>query len=117
MTADEASKFFGGLSRRVVYSCNWWDWNLKGTKYGDIAVTETKEFPENNTLPGETCWTLEDSWFWFKGTKTKNASEIIPVIRNANSRNANFLLNVGPDTSGKFAEESVEELRVIGKSR
>jgi alpha-L-fucosidase len=114
MTTDAAMKFFNGLKRRVLVSANWWDWNKKGTPYADIAITETKEFPEDNEFPGETCWTIEDSWFWFAGTRTKNASDIIPVIKNANSRNANFLLNAGPDIHGNLKAESVAMLKEIG---
>src|SRR5690606_5948485 len=113
----EAIKFYEGLRKRVLVSANWWDWAKKGTPFVDIAVTEMREFPENNITPGETCWTLEDSWFWSKGTKTRKASEIVTLIKNANSRNANFLLNAGPDINGRFSETSIEALKEIGRLR
>ncbi len=114
LPAEEAIKFYDGMHKRVLVSANWWDWAKKGTPYADIAVTEMREFQESNTTPGETCWTLEDSWFWSKGTKTKKASEVVPLINNANSRNANFLLNAGPDINGRFSESSIEALKDIG---
>ena len=117
LPAEEVIKFYDGMRNRVLVSANWWDWAKKGTPYADIAVTEMREFPENNTAPGETCWTLEDSWFRSKGTKTKKATDIIPLINNANSRNANFLLNAGPDINGRFSEASIEALKEIGKIR
>ena len=117
MPAEEAIKFYDGMGKGVLASANWWDWDKKGTPYADIAVTEMREFPENNIVPGETCWTLEDSWFWSKGTKTRKASEIVPLINNANSRNANFLLNAGPDYNGRLSEASIQSLKEIGKLR
>jgi len=42
---------------------------------------------------------------------------IIPLINNANSRNANFLLNAGPELNGRLSEASTEALKEIGKLR
>ena len=86
----------------------------KGLPYLDIAVTETLHFPATNAAPGETCWCLEKSWF-SDGTGPKSAEEIVTQLRIANSRNANFLLNVGPDKQGKLHEASVTVLREIGQ--
>jgi len=86
-----------GIRPGVIASANWWDWSKKGQPYLDIAVTETKHFPEGNKTPGETCWCLEQSWFWNKRFRPKKARDIVRQIEIANSRNANFLLNVAPD--------------------
>lgn len=99
----------------VIISANWWDWNKKGQPYADIAVTETKHFPEGNTLVGETCWTLEKSWFWQYDFRPKSAQEIVCQINTANNRNSNFLLNVAPDKQGNFSKESIKVLAEIGK--
>ena len=37
------------------------------------------------------------------------------IRRTANSRNANFLLNVGPDKQGKFQDASVKVLTEVGE--
>ena len=115
--SEEILSFYKGLSPKILASANWWDWAKKGTPYADIAVTEVREFPEDNKYPGETCWTLEKSWFWSEDTQPKSAGEIVPLIIKANNRNANFLLNVGPDKNGNFMESSVQTLKEIGMLR
>ena len=117
MPAEEILNYLKGIRPHILASANWWDWSKKGTPYADIAVTEMREFPEDNMAPGETCWTLEKSWFWSKETHTRSAGEIVPLIVNANNRNANFLLNVGPDQNGNFMESSIKTLKEIGKFR
>jgi alpha-L-fucosidase len=117
MPAEEVLSYYKGIRPGILASANWWDWAKKGTPYADIAVTEVREFPEDNKYPGETCWTLEKSWFWSEDTHPKSAGEIVPLIINANNRNANFLLNVGPDKNGNFMESSIQTLKEIGKLR
>ncbi len=114
MPAEDAAAFFREIKPGVIFSGNWWDWGKKGEPYGDIAITETKHFPEGSKLIGETCWTLEEKWFWDKGYQPKPAVEIVEQLRIANSRNANFLLNVAPDRQGKFEPESIKVLKEIG---
>ena len=115
MTSEEALDFFRTIRPGVLISANWWDWSKKGTPFVDIAVKEMKPFPETNTAPGETCWCLEQSWFWKTGASPKTAGEVVDLITTANSRNSNFLLNVGPDQQGRFEKSSVKVLAEIGK--
>ncbi|UCG49130.1 MAG: alpha-L-fucosidase, partial [Phycisphaerales bacterium] len=65
--------------------------------------------------PGETCWSLEQKWFWNEGARPKTAKRVINLITTANSRNSNFLLNVGPDTNGRIIESSIKTLAEIGE--
>lgn len=67
----------------------------------------------NNKTVGETCWCLERKWF-HSGGPTKDAVNIVQELQTANSRNANFLLNVGPDKQGKIHPDSIEILAEIG---
>jgi alpha-L-fucosidase len=116
MAADEILPFFRSVRPGILLSANWWDWSKKGTPYADISVTEMRHFPESNSAPGETCWHLEQSWFWNNQFKSNiSASEVIKHISMANSRNANFLLNVGPDRNGNIIESSINTLKEIGK--
>lgn len=118
MTSDEANAFFRSLRPGVIASGNWWDWGKKGMAFADIAVTETRHFPEDNTAPGETCWKLEDKWFWEEGFKTAiTAEQIAREIKTAHTRNANFLLNVGPDKQGRILDSSLKTLAEIPKLR
>jgi alpha-L-fucosidase len=117
MPAEKASKFLKGVRPDVVASGNWWDWKKKGLPYLDIVVSETRHLGTrhmNNKTTGETCWCLERKWF-YTGSGPKKAEDIVAQIEKANSRNANFLLNVGPDKQGKIAEASVKALAEIGK--
>jgi alpha-L-fucosidase len=115
MTSKEALDYFRSIRPGVLLSANWWDWSKKGTPFVDIAVKEMKPFPETNTAPGETCWCLEQSWFWKSGASPKTASEVVDLITTANRRNSNFLLNVGPNQQGRFEESSIRVLAEIGK--
>lgn len=117
MAADEILTFLRNIRPDILASANWWDWSKKGTPYADIAVTETRHFKEDNMIAGETCWCLEQSWFWGEGATAKSAEEIVPQLIKANSRNANFLLNVGPDRKGNIIESSIVTLKEIGKLR
>lgn len=115
MPAEEALAWFRSMRPDFITSANWWDWNVKGAPYADIAVKEMQHFPETNTAPGETCWCLERSWFWSDGTRPKTAKEVLDLMATVNSRNSNFLLNVGPNKQGRFEEASVKVLTEVGK--
>jgi alpha-L-fucosidase len=115
MAADQILDYLRDINPKIITSANWWDWSKKGMPYLDIAVTETRHFTEGNKIPGETCWCLEQQWFWSNGFHSKSADQIVPEIIKANSRSANFLLNVGPDQNGNIEESSIKTLTEIGK--
>lgn len=116
MPAAEANAFFRGLGRDVLGVANWWDWKKKGMPFLDIAVKETKEFPEDNQYPSETCWKLEPGWFWKEGDRpVVTAPEIVALLNRANNRRSNFLLNVGPNQQGKFEPASIAVLAEVGR--
>lgn len=115
MAADEILPYIKSIRPDIIASANWWDWSKKGTPYADIAVTEMRHFPEDNSAAGETCWQLEQKWFWGKDFYSTSAEEILTHMIKANGRNANFLLNVGPDQNGNIIESSKKALEEIGK--
>ena len=115
MPAAEARAFIRSLRPDIIASSNWWSWGKKGTPFVDIAVKECRHFPETNKAPGETCWKLEQKWFWGKGTRSGSAKGAMGNMARAHSRNSNFLLNVGPDRNGKIVESSIKTLAEIGK--
>jgi alpha-L-fucosidase len=118
MSAEDANKFLKGVRPEVIACGNWWDWGKKGSAYLDLPVTETRHARERQKEyrypAAETCWCLERKWF-YTGPGAKSARNIVPHIITANSRNSNFLLNVGPDKEGKIPESSVKTLTEIGK--
>jgi alpha-L-fucosidase len=113
MTAEQAKTFFRGLRPDIIASSNWWDWGKKGTPFTDIAVKELRHFPEDNAVPGETCWKLEQGWFWQEGFKSAAAPVILGHMEKAHARNSNFLLNVGPDRQGRIVDSSIKALAEI----
>jgi alpha-L-fucosidase len=114
MSPEEAKAWVRSLDPDLIASGNWWDWGKKGKPYLDISVTETRHFPEDNTHPGETCWKLEQKWFWNEGFRTtRRAEPLAKQIKAAHDRNANFLLNVGPDPQGRILDSSVKVLSEI----
>lgn len=117
MSAEKASAFIRELRPGIIASANWWDLGKKGQPYLDLAVTEGNHFPDGNKVPGETCWKLEQGWFWNNSFQPRTAQDTVLLITKANARNANFLLNVAPDKQGHFTAASVKVLAEIGKLR
>ncbi len=115
MPAEEILPVIRGVRPNVLASSNWWSWGKKGTPFVDIAVKELRHFPEENKAPGETCWKLEQKWFWQKGFRAGSARGVMSNMAKAHSRNSNFLLNVGPDRNGRIIESSIKTLAEVGK--
>ena len=64
----------------------------------------------------ETCKTLNKSWGYdIKDENWKSVPEIIRILLATAGRNANLLLNVGPQPDGCIPEESVVRLAEMGK--
>ena len=85
-----------------------------------------KDLPGENTtgfggasvsaLPLETCETMNNSWgFNITDRSYKSVPQLVHYLVNAASRNANFLLNVGPMPNGEIQQEFVDTLKAIGK--
>jgi len=67
-------------------------------------------------LPLETCETMNNSWgFNIKDNNYKSVNTLVHYIVNAAGRNANFLLNVGPQPNGIIQQEFQDTLKEIGK--
>lgn len=116
MPAEEMLQFIRSVRPNVIASSNWFSWGKKGTPYLDIAVTEKKDFPADNVAPGETCAHLQGGWFWSEGSHPVGSTEgIVKRINLVNSRHANFLLNVAPDTKGNFPADCIKRLADVGK--
>jgi len=115
--AEEILTHIRSIRPNVIASSNWWSWGKKGTPYVDIAVKELRHFPEENTAPGETCFKLEQKWFWYEGFRAGSAKGVMGNMATAHGRNSNFLLNVGPDRKGKIIESSLKTLAEVGKLR
>ncbi len=66
-------------------------------------------------LPLETCETMNNSWgFNIKDSNYKTVPQLIHYIVNSAGRNANFLLNVGPQPNGVIQQEFRDSLAQVG---
>ncbi len=77
--------------------------------------------PVGNIRPSEVCDTItaNGSWFWHPDSeqKMRSAEEIVAVLRKCNERGANYLLDFGPDRSGRLPVAFVNRLQEIGVLR
>ncbi len=53
-------------------------------------------------IPGEVCDPIGAHWFHKKEDRPRSDAELLGMYLTATSRNANLLLNVGPDTRGQI---------------
>jgi alpha-L-fucosidase len=71
---------------------------------------------EVGSLPLETCDTINDSWgFNASDRKFKSSTQLIQYLVRAAGYDANFLLNVGPTSSGMIPPEEVKRLETMGR--
>jgi alpha-L-fucosidase len=113
MTKERAAKFLPLLKLQPQIITN--D-RLGGDVKGDLFTPE--QYIPATGIKGlwETCMTMNDTW-GFK-TNDHNWKPSIVLIRNlieTASKGGNYLLNVGPEASGKFPPEIITRLKDIGK--
>jgi alpha-L-fucosidase len=75
--------------------------------------------PVDNAVPAEVCDTIQTGarWFWRKvkaPSDLQPAAEVAAKVSICNQRNANYLLDVPPDTDGLISGPQLERLREIG---
>lgn len=80
---------------------------------------ETPEQYILNDIPSrdwETCMTMNDTWGCNRNDNNwKSGRDLTRMLIDTASKGGNFLLNVGPDGTGKIPEPSVERLKEMGK--
>jgi alpha-L-fucosidase len=64
--------------------------------------------------PWETCMTLGDSWSFTPNDRYKSARKVVHMLVDVVAKGGNYLLNVGPDASGKLPAAAVARLAEIG---
>ncbi len=87
-----------------------------GNGLGEYMTTGDNFIPRH---PFEGDWevpaTLNDTWGFNKDDHNwKDAYEIIQLLVKINSRGGNYLLNIGPDGTGRVPEESIKILSQVG---
>lgn len=88
-----------------------------GNGLGEYLSTGDNFIPR---LPYEGDWevpaTMNDTWGYNKDDNNwKDADDILRLLLKIVSRGGNYLLNVGPDGSGKVPEECCKVLQEVGK--
>ncbi|MBT3379690.1 MAG: alpha-L-fucosidase [Lentisphaerae bacterium] len=87
-----------------------------GSEWGDFVSLRDNEVP---TMPleenGETCATLNGTWGYSKFDATwKTPDQLTRLLADIAAKNANYLLNIGPDHLGRVPERSARILREVG---
>ncbi len=91
----------------------------------DIQIFE-RDLPGENTaglsgqdvsaLPLETCETMNGMWgYKIEDQNYKSAATLIRYLVRAAGKNANLLLNIGPQPNGELPITAVERLKEVGK--
>ena len=91
----------------------------------DIQIFERDLPGENNAgmsgqdispLPLETCETMNGMWgYKITDQNYKSARQLIHYIVKAAGRNANLLMNIGPQPDGSLPSTSVQRLKEVGE--
>jgi len=68
-------------------------------------------------LPSETDTSIRDGWFFRNDDeqRVRSAAEVFDIYERAVGGNSILLLNVPPDTEGRFSERDSETLRGVGR--
>ena len=114
MTKERAAQFLPLLALQPGIIINN---RLGGGFSGDIETPE--QYIPATGIPGkdwETCMTMNDTW----GFKTddqhwKSAATLIRNLVDIASKGGNYLLNVGPTSTGTFPQPIVDRLKAIGR--
>ena len=89
-----------------------------GARVGQNMEVARIVYDLNKDKPREICNTLQPhAWGYHKGNdgKHKTAGDIMKMLHQADSLNANLLLNVGPKGDGSFPEEDIIAIKTAGK--
>ena len=90
-----------------------------GNGFGDYVIpgdNKIPAYPDSITKPWETVGTLNNSW----GYKSydhdwKSPEELLFWLVEIVSKGGNYMLNIGPKSTGEVPEQSIANLRIIGK--
>jgi len=113
MTKERAAKFLPLLALQPNIITN--D-RLGGEVKGDLFTPE--QYIPATGIKGlwETCMTMNDTWgFKEKDHNWKSGKSLIRNLIETASKGGNYLLNVGPEPSGKFPAPIISRLEEIGQ--
>jgi alpha-L-fucosidase len=88
-----------------------------GHGLGDYGIPRDNQMPPGR-LKGdwEVCATLNHTWGFKKHDHAwKSVDNLVLTLVESASKNANYLLNIGPDAAGRVPAASVTRLRAVGR--
>lgn len=69
-----------------------------------------------SALPLETCQTMNGMWgYKIKDQNYKSADSLVRLLVQTAGRNANLLLNIGPEGNGNLPATAIDRLRAMGQ--
>jgi len=99
----------------------------RGHQPGVLIVDRTVQGPFENyrtpeqqvpdqplDYPWETCMTMGDQWSFKATDRCKPARQLIHLLIEIVAKGGNFLLNIGPEPTGEWADEAYARLEEIG---
>ena len=90
------------------------DWAM--TDYGGSGVRENGDINGWFWHPGESdAKATDQGWFWHKGETMKSAARLFQMYLETIGRNATLILNCPPDQYGVLPENTVNELKKLGR--
>ncbi len=87
-------------------------------KVGNQFEVAKMVYEKNKNKPKEICNTLQPhAWGYHKGNdgKHKTSQELVQIIKETWSKDANLLMNIGPLPDGSFPEEDIISLTEAGE--
>ena len=101
-------------------STNFKETDIHGYEYPWLKAKKLNALPsENNTNAAEVCDCITPgAWYWQTNLTEKSVTstaEVVDMLKLCNSRQANYLLNVPPDRTGRIPEWLVRRLEEIGQ--
>lgn len=89
--------------------------NNRGGWEGDFHVRERRIDGMRTDKPWDSNDCIVDSWGYIPGRPVLPLRQLIQNLVSIAVRDGNYLLNIGPDGTGKMDEEQVERLRQAGE--
>jgi len=88
-----------------------------GSGLGDYATTRDNQFlTDRPDMDWECPATMNDTWgYRASDNNWKSVDELLADLHDVNAKGGNYLLNVGPDGSGRIPQPSIDRLREIGQ--
>jgi alpha-L-fucosidase len=90
-----------------------------GHGLGDFDVLGDNKMPDKvRPRISEACITLNDTWGYKAHDQNwKSAETVLNMLAEANSKNTNVLLNIGPQPDGRFPAPAIAVLEELAATR